>query len=207
MNKTAKTRKVKRMKISQTKTGNYSLVPHKSVTDPYSLPVTKGDLHELKDALIWPPEITRNVYGSKMLNILKEHKELLTTNTRLSPQEIIHKSIDLSSQFYTANKKFFEQEMKKGVPDQPAAPKQEENAAPAPPAPPAPKPPQPAVKASPYAIGKVIESKKKRHDVRRKLLKELREEEVMDKLKKTYEAKKKSTQTFYKHLRLAGRIK
>jgi len=202
-NKTRKSRKVKRMKISQNKTGNYSLIPHKTDNDPYSLPATKGDLHELKDALIWPPEITRNVYGSKMLDILKEHKELLTTSTRMTPQEIIHKSIDLSGQFYTANKKFFEQEMKKGVPDQPVAPKPE-----APKAPPEALKPSPTLKASPRAIERtVIESKKKRHDIKRKLLKELREEEERDKLKKTYEAKKKSTQTFYKQLRLAGKIK
>lgn len=198
-------RKLKRMKIKKNKTGAYALVPHKPTTDPYTLPSTKGDLNELKDALVWPPEITRNVYGLKMQDLLKQHKELLTSTTRMSPQEVIYKSIDLSGQFYNANKKYFEQEANKTASDQ-HAPIQ----IPQPPA--GPQLPQPTVpsviKASPYGIKRtVLESKKKKLDIRRKLIKELKEEDLIEKYKKTYQEKKRTAQSIYKQLRLAGRLK
>lgn len=195
------------MKIKKTYTGGYSLTPHKRPTDPYSLPSTKGDLHELKDALIWPPEITRNIYGKKMQDILKQHKNLLTSSTRLTPQEVIYQSIDLSNQFYNANKKYFETEANK-VPsgDQAAIPIQQPPAAPA--APPVPVPEPSPVKASPYAIKRAVqESKKTKLDSRKKLLKDFRDEEVMKNFKKSYREKRKSVQSMFNQMRLAGRIK
>lgn len=207
MAKPVKNRRVKRMKISQSNTGGYSLIPHKRPTDPYSLPVTKGDLHELKDALIWPPEITRNVYGQKMQDLLKQHRDLLTGSSRMTPQELIYKSIDLSGQFYTANKKYFELESSKAGSEQAPA-NQVLRRPPDPPTPAAPKPESPVIKASPYAIKRAVQgSKKKKFDIRRKLIRDLRDEDIMGKLRKSYEEKKKSTQSFYKQLRLAGKKK
>jgi len=204
MSKTVKKRRVKRMKINQSNTGGYSLIPHKNPIDPYSSPATKGDLSELKDALVWPPEITRNVYGRKMQEILQQHKDLLTSTTRMTPQEIIHKSIDLSGQFYTANKKFFELETSKVASEQAPTVIPGRPPAPAPPPPPAVE--SPAIKASPYAIKRAVQgSKKKEFDIRRKLIRDLRDEDLMGKLKKSYEEKKKSTQSFYRQLRLAGK--
>lgn len=195
MSKNVKNRKVKRMKIKQTNSGKYSLTPHKNSTDPYSLPVSKGDLHELKDALVWPPEITRNVYGKIMQDILKQQRDLLTSSTSLTPQEIIYKSIDLSGQFYTANKKFFDEETNKAQPQQAPAIADLQ--------------PQAAIKTTPVAIQKtILESKKKKLDAKRKFLKgEQKEEDIIKKLKKSYQEKKKHTQSFYKQLRLSGRIK
>lgn len=207
MTKPVKNRRVKRMQISPTSKGGYSLIPHKNPNDPYSLPVSKGDILELKDALIWPPEITRNVYGKKMQEILQEHRDLLTNSTSLTPHEIIYKSIDLSGKFYTANKKFFEHETNKSSTSQqdpvknPFTPPQQQtiNAT----------PPQPqTIKATPYAIKKtLLESKKKKIDNRRKIIKEIGEDAHLENLRKAYKERKKSAQSFYKHLRLASRVK